>query len=433
MEDFVEVSGVSLDGNNLSVLSTATNGQGSAGKLEIHTGRLTVKNRAIVATSTAGEGKGGNLIIHADLVELLGVAGNLQLPSGLSTDTIGEGQAGDMIINTNRFVAKDGAAASASTFSDGKGGNLILNANTIELIDTATNGFPSGLYTQAFADGDAGNLTVYTISLTIQDDAQITVAAGSAANTNVPSPTETIFGLLIIPPLPDQANGNAGNAEITADLILLNNQGKIIAQTESSEGGNIDLIVRCLLLLRNKSQISTTAGTAQAGGNGGNINIDAPNGFIIAIPAENSDITANAFSGNGGRIDITTQAIFGLEFRDELTKFSDITASSEIGSDGEVNIDLTIPTEPEQGLNNLPDPVDVDLAEGCQVGRGEESAQFSYIGNGGSPQSPGAISDSTVSQWDSLPDAEDNQESDQGAIDKESEDSQVENPNCQPH
>nr|WP_199784686.1 hypothetical protein [Nostoc sp. 'Lobaria pulmonaria (5183) cyanobiont'] len=54
--------------------------------------------------------------------------------------------------------------------------------------------------------------------------------------------------------------------------------------------------------MRHGAQISTTAGTAEAGGNGGNINIDVPSGFIVAVPSENSDITANAFTGTSGRL-----------------------------------------------------------------------------------------------------------------------------------
>ena len=36
----------------------------------------------------------------------------------------------------------------------------------------------------------------------------------------------------------------------------------------------------------------------------------------------------------GGNINITTQGIFGLEFREELTPESDITASSKFGVNG---------------------------------------------------------------------------------------------------
>ena len=43
------------------------------------------------------------------------------------------------------------------------------------------------------------------------------------------------------------------------------------------------------------------------------------------------EITANAFSGRGGNIEITTNNIFG-------SQFLDISASSQLGLDGEVII-----------------------------------------------------------------------------------------------
>ncbi len=56
--------------------------------------------------------------------------------------------------------------------------------------------------------------------------------------------------------------------------------------------------------MRNNSLISTEAGN---NGNGGNIDIDAE--LIVAVPAEDSDIVADAARGNGGNINITTQGI----------------------------------------------------------------------------------------------------------------------------
>ena len=50
---------------------------------------------------------------------------------------------------------------------------------------------------------------------------------------------------------------------------------------------------------------------------------------------------ANANQGNGGNIDITTQNIFGLVFREKKTPKSDITASSKFGLNGEVTVEST--------------------------------------------------------------------------------------------
>ncbi|MHC5832599.1 MAG: hypothetical protein ACYT04_95630, partial [Nostoc sp.] len=81
-----------------------------------------------------------------------------------------------------------------------------------------------------------------------------------------------------------QGQGVAGNIDVRARSINLDDAA-ITAETASGKGGNISLQNLNLLLLRNGSTISTTAGTAQAGGNGGNITIDAD--LIAAIPNEN--------------------------------------------------------------------------------------------------------------------------------------------------
>ena len=387
----VELSGTSPDGNILTILSTSTGGSKSAGNLTINTGRLIVRDGAIVGAAASGGGAGGDLTVNADSIELIGTSIN-GFPSGLSTDTIGTGDAGDLTVNTRRLVARDGAIVSASTYSLGKGGNLTINgAESIELSGTSANGLGSGLYAQAFSDGNAGNLTINnTQNLIVRDGAKVTVAAGTTADARIPNlPSLDFPGGIVglrIPTYDADATGNAGNIKVTANSIFLNNQGTIIAQTDSSEGGNITLNVRDLLLLRHNSSISTTAGTIQAGGNGGNITINSP--FIIAVPSENSDITANAYFGNGGKVNITAQGIYGLGFRPRLTLLSDITASSEFGVNGDVVIN-TPDIDPSRGLNELPQLRDSgELSKVCQSGSSGSNGEFISSGNGGKPPNP---------------------------------------------
>ena len=68
----------------------------------------------------------------------------------------------------------------------------------------------------------------------------------------------------------NQGTGNAGNLEINADTLFLN-EGEISASTISGEGGNIFLNAENLELL-DRSQISANAGGS---GDGGNITIDS--------------------------------------------------------------------------------------------------------------------------------------------------------------
>jgi large exoprotein involved in heme utilization and adhesion len=155
--------------------------------------------------------------------------------------------------------------------------------------------------------------------------------------------------------------------------------------------------------MRHESQISTTAGTAQAGGDGGNITIDA--NFIVAVPRENSDISADAFAGRGGNINITAQGIYGIEFRPEKTTFSDITASSRLGVNGVVTIN-TPDVDPSRGLAELPDePVNnEEVAQGCQGGGTQASVEFFNTGRGGLAPNPyEPLSSSNI--WEDVPSA----------------------------
>ncbi len=101
----------------------------------------------------------------------------------------------------------------------------------------------------ASATGRGGNLAIATRNLNVADGAVVIV---SSRNT-VPN-----------------AQG-AGNLEVTAKNIHLNNQGTISAETFSGQGANITLKVEDFLRLWRNSGISATAGTAEKGGNGGNI------------------------------------------------------------------------------------------------------------------------------------------------------------------
>lgn len=192
--------------------------------------------------------------------------------------------------------------------------------------------------------------------------------------------------------------GIGGNVQIQAGSLRLENQSFITGETTSSQGGNLQLELSSRLLMRRGSQITATAGTAGAGGDGGNINISAP--VILAFPTENSDITANAFEGNGGNIQLIADGILGLEFRDQPTSQSDITASSELGVSG--NVTLSTPeVAPGSGLVELPqqlaDPAN-QVTVGCAAAEGNS---FTIVGRGGLPEDPkGTIRGQTV--WEDL-------------------------------
>ncbi|MDZ8224505.1 MULTISPECIES: filamentous hemagglutinin N-terminal domain-containing protein [unclassified Nostoc] len=415
--EFVELTGTITSG-----LFTETQGAGNAGKLTINTRRLSSQNGARVSTSTLGEGQGGNLTVTAtDSVEVIN-------GSSLFTETQGAKDAGSLTIDTGRLIIQDGAQVSTSTRGAGQGGNLFVAASDLVKLqgtEISIDGqqFPSFLATQAENIGDAGNLTINTRQLIVENGAQISTASidqGKGGDIRVNATDRIIIsgsspfkrrvpsggsefvksGLFVS----SQGLGSAGNVQLISPFIRLDNGGKITAETASGNGGDIRLYDLNLLLLSGKSQISATAGINQQGGDGGNITIDAPNGFIVAKPNENSDITANAYNGNGGRVKINATKIFGIAplTTEDLKKLrpidldprqlqtNDITAISQTRPDlsGIVEIN-TLNVDPYRGLINLPAvPINTQVSQVCQVRPGENQSSFTITGRGGLPLNP---------------------------------------------
>ena len=261
--------------------------------------------------------------------------------------------------------------------------------------------------------GNGGNITIDSGSFSLRDGAQLeastsgqgnagTIQVSAADFVTISGKSSNLNSGLFVDSL--NATGTAGNIIVTSPRVTLDNGGTLNAQSESGNGGNINLNVRDLLLLRRGPQISTTAGTAQAGGDGGNINIDSPSGFVVAGVNENNDITANAFNGSGGRVKINATGIFGMAVRsrEDLVRLlgtnldpqqlptNDITAISQTSPTLSGTVDLNIPdTDLNSGLVNVPTiPVDTEVAQACTLGSSQANSQFVVTGRGGLPPTP---------------------------------------------
>ncbi len=418
IEDLENLTEAQLPGG----LVTSTFSEGAGGNLTIRTGQLLVRDGALAFTGTVGSsGDGGNLTVTAtESVQLIGPslgtttedASEGRIFSGLSTTTIlGTGEAGDLTINTPALLIQDGPLINTDTDeAGGDGGNITVTANALEAdeggqISTSTSG-----------SSNAGNIT-----LKIQD--RITLAgAGSGLFANTEAGSKGDGGSIFIDPttmiirdgaqvaVNSSGSGRGGNIDLQAGSLTLD-RGTITAETASNQGGDINLTISDLLTLRNNSQISTTAGTAESGGDGGDINIAAD--LIVAFPLENSDITANAFEGNGGNIQIDTQNIFGFELQ-ENPNLSDITASSERGFAGTVNIN-TLGIEPGQESIELPiEIVDVSKLINQNLCSADQEGEFIITGKGGLSPSPKDTLN-TDAGWEDWRITEDNQQNNQPA------------------
>ena len=352
--------------NTTGIFAVSSNVQGSSGSINISTDSLQVLNGATIDTSSSNSiAKSGNINIKAKRIEILNGGQISTTTSQIDDKLISREESGAIRLQSDSLIIS--------------GINSSLDKPFLEYQRNGTiSGIPSGLFSR-------------TIGYSLQKGGSIELDIGKLSISDGAVIISDSIGL-----------GQAGSIDIKADSLSLYNKGLVSTRSEFTNGGNINLNIKGLILLRQNSQISSTAGTAQTGGDGGNININS--GFIIAIPQENSDITANAFSGAGGKISITSPGIFGLKFRPKLTEFSDITASSTFGISGSVNLDAPDNSGIQNSLNQLPkSAIDTEklVSQTCIVRQNQPTGTFYILGKTNLPQRPGDLIPSNYSTQES--------------------------------
>ncbi|MDJ0734861.1 MAG: S-layer family protein [Nostocaceae cyanobacterium] len=431
----IELIGKAKKGRFLSSLAVFAQARstGDAGDLSLKTNTLIVRDGAVVSSATFGRGNGGNLIVEAQNIQLIGIDKSGEFPSGLRTsaEPNSTGNAGDLKVKTNTLILTDGAKVDAGTLGKGNGGNLTVEAQNIQLIGRSKNGrFASAIIasTRASSTGNAKDLTIKTNTLIVRDGAVVdagTRGKGNGGNLTVEAQNIQLIGRSKDDRFPSvlgtsaekNSTGNAGNLNITASILQIENGAQLRVRSFSKEGtaGNLTINADSIrlnnnalltadtrsnkfdaereqatininsqdLIMRRGSNIFTNA----RGENvvGGNININAD--IIAAL--ENSDISANSVNFRGGNVRIKTQGIFGIQFRPQPTEFSDITATG--ASDNlSGNVEIINPDiDPSSGLVNLPSiSVETEVAQGCTTGSSIAQSRFEIIGRGGLPHLP---------------------------------------------
>ncbi|MBO3457212.1 S-layer family protein [Aetokthonos hydrillicola Thurmond2011] len=376
----IQASGFSVFGPSGLFAPVAPGARGTGGNLTIRTNGLQVLGSAQIFTSTYSFGKAGDVKIFAQDVAVIG--GTQNGPSAIQSSTqiipgvpqtiatklgLGFGTGGNLLIETNNLRVADGAQIAVSTTGNGSAGNMKITANSVELVGLNQYG-RSGLFASAIVGkGQGGDVKVTANRLVVHDGAII-----NASNFLSRDP-ENLRGLA--------GQGAAGNIDISSAFILLANQGIITANTNAGDQGNIT-IRSGNFQMRQGSIISTNARNSSVGGN-----INITTNTLVAF--ENSDITANAQKGFGGKVFVNAKGIFGTEFRPQLTPESDITASSDLGADFNGTVTINTPdVDPSSGLVKLPS----DLSDRSrQITNGCAAAQqnrFVVSNHGGLPTNP---------------------------------------------
>jgi filamentous hemagglutinin family protein len=344
-----------------------------AGKIEISTKNLFLTNVAQVTTSNFGTGNAGTLRINAK--ENISVDGNNNkeaIYSGITSIISGGkiGKAGDLEITTKNLSLTNGGQIGPGSFAEGDGGIVKINATekisvdgrvTDLLQDGKPRSVPTSISSGVGGKGNGGNIEINTKNLSITNGGQIgavNIGEGNAGTVKI-NATEKIsvdgrkdgVSSLITSEIEPTGKGNAGGIEITTKNLSLTNGGKISSSNlgVGETGGNINLNFTGVLSLRGGSSIS-----AQAKNNtsGGNINIIAPEGFIVALPNQNNDIIAIADRGKGGKIEINVNRVYGFA-QNRIQQILPANDPSSILNNGENDLNSSSGNPQLSGILNI--------------------------------------------------------------------------------
>jgi filamentous hemagglutinin family protein len=333
-------------------IDTDTNGNKNAGDLTINAQAVSIMGEpdysTYISSNTEAGGNAGNVSVTASsiLVDGKGSAGSAFIAAAAEQGATGAG--GDVSVETGTLVLVDGGDIAASTSSPRNGGDIAVLAGTANV-----SGFDSGIFATSNLNAGAGAAG----AISLQCDHLAMAAAGGIST--------------------DALAASAGDITVNVRQDATLKGGSFITSSAGMSGGNITLQTGGVLYLLH-SGIGATAGTdksangsgsAQTGGNGGNIRID-PNIIVL----DDSRVSANAAIGRGGNIILKSE--------NYLNSGSPITAT------GTATGTVTIASPPLDlsgallGLPSAPVASETQLQETCAMAINGDFSSFLAVGQG---------------------------------------------------
>ncbi|MGC9504505.1 filamentous hemagglutinin N-terminal domain-containing protein [Baaleninema sp.] len=266
---------IAIRDNSRVVAATLGDIDGRA--ISIEGDRITVRDGVLLSTSTFGNGRGGDLELRAlDRIDLIGTAfetlqliqvqavlGTLDLASVEGVTIVGTnaaGNAGNITLETSELTMQNGAVLATTTGSSGNGGDIALNVSESVDIDGAliVTGSLQG------TTGNSGSIILNTQRLLINRSGGLntfTFGAGSGGNLQV-NASESVELL-------DSVFNAVQPTGLFANSIF-----------GSGRGGNIDVRTQRMVMqggaqAGNQSGALLGTGLVSLGGPGGNVNIEA--------------------------------------------------------------------------------------------------------------------------------------------------------------
>ena len=298
--------------------------EGDAGNIKITTGSLFLTSGGRVSVSTSGKGSAGAVDITATDTITFDGEDSSGIASGITSQMGPEakGNAGNVKIITGFLTLTNGGRISSSTFGQGNAGSVDITAtDTITFDGENSLGFSSRVVSQvdSEAEGDAGDVTITTGSLTLTNGADIsasTFGKGNAGSVDITATDNITFdgedsgGISsgASSSVNPKAEGDARGVTITTGSLTLTNGGVVDASTfGKGNAGSVNIMATDTITFDGENSLGTPSrATSQvnpeAEGDAGGVTIITGSLFLT----NGADIDASTFSkGNAGSVDIT--------------------------------------------------------------------------------------------------------------------------------
>ncbi|WP_200154743.1 beta strand repeat-containing protein [Chromatium okenii] len=387
--------------NWLTGIASGTESTGNGGAVNLSVdGLLEVLNGAAISSNTFATGDAGTVTVHAGEL-LLDGGGLADQFTGIasSAEASSTGNAGAVNLTVAGLLdVFNGAEISSSTSATGDAGAVTVKAGELRLDD-------AGIYSQANEDstGRVGNLNIAATTITLTDNAQISIAALQ----NIPDQTLSLDRRIQInaaslalnaSTITAQSTGNvpAAAIQINAADLRLNAASRITTESLAANAGAIT-IDGDILWLRD-SQITTSA--EGQNGDGGDI-VLTPRNLILQSGFIQANTAASGARGGDIRINsdtlIASQRLLAVGGNERQTFIAGdgrniIQAAAPGGEQGNINIlalnlDISASVVPPSAPFGDPDDL---LADICRTVNGPLASSLIDRGNGGVPADPSA-------------------------------------------
>ena len=295
---------------------------GNGGEIQVNVGRLELQSGGQLVSSTSGTGTAGSINVLAS--QSVSVSGQGNHASGLFAQSDGAGQAGDLTIATPQLLVENGAEVSVTTRGSGMGGRLTIATEQLRVLGNGE------ISASTEGDGAGGFLTINASrSIELAAGGRLTarsLGTGNAGSLDVATNRFSIRSGAEVSTA-STGTGNAGKINIAANSLRVTEGGRITSRsTGSGNAGSININVR--------GRLEMSAGEISASSNqggGGQVTIAARD-----IRLDRSSLISTSVSdGNGGGGDISIRARNSFFAFDD----SDILAKAQFGGGGTIVID----------------------------------------------------------------------------------------------